>query len=83
MARLFRKMRRESNDVASFRVTVHPRDHRGFAGAIERSHWSLPGHLFLTVLGGRYGDHRDWDEIDEWADTIALQLQSTDQTGVV
>ena len=83
VARLFRKMRSENKDVAAFRVMVHPRDHRGFAGAIERGHWSLPGHLFLTVLGGHYGDHRDWNEIDEWAGTIAVQLRSNDQTGVV
>ena len=25
----------------------------------------------MTGLGGRYGDHRDWGEIDGWADSIA------------
>jgi menaquinone-dependent protoporphyrinogen oxidase len=50
------------------------RDHRSFAGAIERSHWPLTGHLFLRALGGRYGDHRNWDAIEQWADEIARSL---------
>lgn len=80
VARLFRKMRSESNEVAGYRKALRARDHHGFAGAIERSHWSLAGHLFLKALGGQYGDHRDWDEIDEWADDIARELRSTEQT---
>ena len=78
VARLFRKVRSESKEVAGYRKALHARDHHGFAGAIERSHWSLPGHLFLKALGGHYGDHRDWDEIDEWADDIARELRSTE-----
>jgi hypothetical protein len=63
-------------EVAAFRKALHARDHPGFAGAIERSHWSLPGHLFVRALGGHYGDYRDWVEIDAWADGIAGQLRS-------
>ena len=28
----------------------------------------------MTVMRGRYGDHRNWAEIDAWAQDIARQL---------
>lgn len=67
-------MRNEPKGIAGLRAAIRARDHRTFAGAVERSHWSLSGHLFLTAFGGRYGDHRDWPDIDAWADGIARQL---------
>ncbi|MGZ6908746.1 MAG: flavodoxin domain-containing protein [Acidimicrobiia bacterium] len=74
VARLMRRMRKEPKNVAGFRRLIQPRDHRAFAGAVERSHWNLAGHLFLMAFGGRYGDHRDSPDIDAWADSIAHQL---------
>jgi hypothetical protein len=26
------------------------------------------------MMGGRYGDYRNWDAIDSWADEIAHEL---------
>jgi menaquinone-dependent protoporphyrinogen oxidase len=80
IAGLMRRMRREPNDIAGFRQTHEPRDHRTFAGAVERTHWSLAGHLFLKAFGGSYGDHRDWSDIDAWADRIAQSLQADQHT---
>jgi hypothetical protein len=31
----------------------------------------------LKTFGGRYGDHRDWHDIDTWSDGIAHQLSPT------
>lgn len=76
VARFMRQMRKEPKEIAGFRETIRPRDHRNFAGAIDRTHWSLVGNLFLKALGGRYGDHRDWRDIDAWADGIARQLRA-------
>ncbi len=53
-----------------------PVDHHLFAGAFERAHTSLLGHAVFRTLGGHYGDHRDWQEIDAWAAGIAHQLLS-------
>ena len=50
---------------------VDVREHRNFAGAIERGHWSTAGHVFFRLVGGTYGDHRHWDDVDRWTDGIA------------
>ncbi len=52
-------------------------DHHEFAGAIGRHDWGWPGTLVLYAFGGRLGDHRNWDEVDAWADSIAAQLART------
>jgi menaquinone-dependent protoporphyrinogen oxidase len=74
VARVLRAAGREPKDVTHFRTAIRPRGHRSFAGAVERDHWNLAGHLFLVLLGGTYGDHRDWADIDAWADGIAREL---------
>jgi menaquinone-dependent protoporphyrinogen oxidase len=74
VAALMRRVQHEPRGVDQMRRALGARGHHGFAGAVERGHWPLPGHLFLRALGGRYGDHRDWDEVDGWADEIAQQL---------
>ena len=30
----------------------------------------------LKILGGTFGDHRDWDDVDQWAAGIGRSLQS-------
>ena len=59
-------------------VAVTGASHRFFAGAVERSHWSRLGRLFFLATGGRYGDHRDWADIERWASAIAAALASND-----
>lgn len=73
--RLVQRVRRDTEELAAFRRAIGPRGHRNFAGAIERTHWNLAGDLFLRAFGGTYGDHRDWRDIDAWADGIARQLR--------
>jgi menaquinone-dependent protoporphyrinogen oxidase len=51
--------------------------HRFFAGVIEREHWNAVGRLFFVLTGGRYGDHRDWTDIDQWATQIGAVLAAT------
>jgi menaquinone-dependent protoporphyrinogen oxidase len=72
--RFIQRTRKDTKELAGFRQAIRPRDHRNFAGSIERSHWNLFGDLFLRALGGSYGDHRDWRDIDAWADAIARQM---------
>ena len=30
----------------------------------------------FKLLGGTFGDHRDWDDVDQWAATIGQSLTS-------
>jgi menaquinone-dependent protoporphyrinogen oxidase len=69
LSRLARRRRKLPSDIAESSAS-----HRFFAGVIEKSHWNMLGRLFFVVTGGRYGDHRDWEDIDRWADTIRAEL---------
>lgn len=74
VARFMRRARHETKETGAWRQAFEPRGHRNFAGAIVRSHWGRLANLFFRVFGGSYGDHRDWFDIDAWADGIALKL---------
>ena len=67
-------MRREPRNIAEVRDAVRPLDYRVFAGRIERHQWPLPSRMLYHAFGGRMGDNRDWDAIDEWADGISRVL---------
>lgn len=67
-------MRREPRNVAALRRALRPRDYRVFAGVIDRRQWPWGSRLFFHALGGRLGDNRDWEQIDEWARRIADAL---------
>ncbi len=73
LSRLARRARKLPPDVAAVGAP-----HRFFAGVIEKSHWNLVGRLFFLVTGGRYGDHRDWGDIERWAKQIGATLSSQD-----
>ncbi|MFR9807275.1 flavodoxin domain-containing protein [Pseudonocardia sp. RS010] len=80
VARALRALRTETPEVTALRSAIHPREHRNFAGAIARGDWSRAGDVFLRVLGGHHGDHRNWPAIDAWAADIAARL-TTASTG--
>lgn len=79
VAKKLRGMRRETEEISGLRAMLRAREHRNFAGAITRSDWPLTGRVFFRVIGGRYGDHRNWPAVDAWADRIAATL-STERT---
>jgi menaquinone-dependent protoporphyrinogen oxidase len=60
--------------VAGFRDAVGPREHRLFSGVVRRDDLPRKGRIAFKALGGRYGDFRDWGEIESWADGIAREL---------
>lgn len=66
--------------IESFARPLRPRDHRLFSGVINSTHLPLLGRLMFRVMGGRYGDYRDWPAVDAFAEDIARVL-STRQTG--
>lgn len=74
LARALTSARSDSKELVRLRGAIHPRGHRHFAGVIRREDWGVAGHLFLRLVGGRYGDHRDIEDIDTWANDIARAL---------
>ncbi|KIY02767.1 uncharacterized protein Z520_01232 [Fonsecaea multimorphosa CBS 102226] len=51
------------------------RGHRLFIGKDAASRIPGPIRSLSTCVGGRSRDHRDWDEVDAWADAIATELK--------
>lgn len=69
--RLLRSLRRETGQIKGFRAQLDVQGHRDFAGVVDKDHWPLSGRLVFRLLTGRFGDHRDWADIDSWSDRIA------------
>lgn len=61
-------------DLSRFRDLIRYREHRGFAGVMSKHDWPRRGRMFFRLMGGTYGDHRPWPEIDAWAESIAHEL---------
>ncbi len=60
--------------VAPDRDVVNPRDMHSFAGVLEREHTPWYVRPFMRAFGGRFGDFRDWKEVDKRAGGIADKL---------
>ncbi len=75
--RLIRRAQSRNAQLVEVRSLTGARDHHGFAGAIQAGDWSKLGNLLLRAFGGRPGDHRNWAEVDAWADSIVNALRST------
>lgn len=67
----------DPKEIAELSAAVHPRDHHIFFGVLERSRLSFAERLVASAVKAPEGDFRDWDEIEAWADRIALQLTPT------
>ena len=72
---LARKAGPVPKDLRALIARSGARGTRAFAGVIRRDDWGRMGGIFLRLAGGRYGDHRDWGDIDRWADSVAAVLR--------
>ena len=57
----------------------HPRGHRVFFGALDRTRLGFAERLLSELPAGREllpeGDFRDWADVDAWAEDIAVHLR--------
>jgi len=73
----------EPKEIAEFRETIHPRDHRVFFGALLPERLGFLHRLMLKLPANRdhalfpEGDFRDWSDIDAWALKIADTLHAS------
>lgn len=65
------KERRPPKAAVEIRQAIGPRGSHSFTGVIRPDHWGRLGRTVFRALGGRWGDHRDWDEVDTWAAEVA------------
>jgi menaquinone-dependent protoporphyrinogen oxidase len=61
-------------DAAEARTLTGAREHRVFAGRIDRSRLSLGEKAIVIALRAPEGDFRDWDAIDEWGNALATEI---------
>jgi menaquinone-dependent protoporphyrinogen oxidase len=50
------------------------REHRLFSGVIAKAQLPRAGRIMFRIVGGRFGDYRDWAAIDAWSSEIADAL---------
>jgi menaquinone-dependent protoporphyrinogen oxidase len=67
-------MAEEPKLLAQFEGVIEPVAHHLFSGVIAPGHLPRTGRLFFRVIGGRYGDYRNWSEIETWARQIAAAM---------
>jgi menaquinone-dependent protoporphyrinogen oxidase len=59
--------------------TTQAREHKLFAGKLDTSKLGLLERAAVRGAHAREGDHRDWHEIDRWAEEIARQLLRSEE----
>lgn len=70
----------EESQMAAKMAGVGARGHRLFSGVVRREHLSQGGRAKFRLMGGRYGDFRDWEQIDAWSSVLAEDLHRAGQT---
>jgi menaquinone-dependent protoporphyrinogen oxidase len=73
--KMVQKMGEDPVDVAEILETTKAREHRVFAGKLEKKNLSFPERAILIAFRGMEGDFRDWTEIKAWASGIADALR--------
>jgi menaquinone-dependent protoporphyrinogen oxidase len=61
-------------DIAEIMETTHAREHRLFAGKVDRAVLGLGEKVILKAVRAPEGDFRSWDDVREWARGIAAVL---------
>lgn len=56
--------------------TTHAREHKLFAGKLDKSKLGLLERAAVRGAHASEGDHRDWSEVQRWAEEIAMQLRA-------
>lgn len=64
----------EPAEIGDLVKTTHARDHRLFAGRLDRHRLGFAEKAMVTALRVPDGDFRDWDAIDTWATQITAEL---------
>ena len=64
-------------DVGSVVRVTRAREHRVFAGVLDRQRLGFGERAVVAALRAPYGDFRDWAAIEAWAQDIAAELRAS------
>lgn len=70
----------DPEDAAGVIEATSPREHRVFAGKIDKELLNVGERMIMTALRAPEGDFRNWEEISSWAVDIADILEAERQT---
>lgn len=74
VSRLAQGMAKDPAELPGLRAATGAREHRIFAGRLDRRRLSPAQRASLLIFRGLEGDFRDWSDVRQWADGIAGQL---------
>jgi len=63
-------------DVADLVEALSPREHRVFAGKVDKSNLGFGERAVMIAVHAPDGDFRNWDDITRWAEGIATSLKA-------
>jgi menaquinone-dependent protoporphyrinogen oxidase len=78
---LVQKMGVDPVDLPGLMSATGAREHRMFAGRLEREHLPFSQRVALRLVRGLEGDFRDWTAISSWAADIADALKPSNVYG--
>ena len=76
----------EPKEIAEFRQSIQPRDHRVFFGALDPGKLKFTHRLLLKLPANKdnalfpVGDFRDWNDVDAWSQRIIQSLKDAIET---
>ena len=66
----------EPADVVGLVEATHARGHRVFAGSLDKHELGIGERAFNAAVRAPEGDFRPWDDIEAWANEIAVELKA-------
>jgi menaquinone-dependent protoporphyrinogen oxidase len=75
--KIVQQMGADPVDLPDVLGKTRAREHRVFAGKLEKRNLAIPQRAALLVMRGLEGDFRDWAAIEGWASEIAQALRTT------
>jgi len=66
----------DADDGLRLLEAVNGREHKLFAGRLEKDDLGLTERFIVRMVHPVYGDYRPWDDIDQWARAIAYELRA-------
>jgi menaquinone-dependent protoporphyrinogen oxidase len=81
--KLVQQMGVDRAELAKLVEATGAREHKLFAGTLERHRLNRRQRAALLVMRGMEGDFRDWQEIARWSEHVAEQMQASRPPAVI
>lgn len=66
----------DSADGDQLLATIHAREHKLFAGRLDKDGLGWTERAIVRMVNSPWGDYRPWAEIEAWAESIAKELNA-------